>query len=486
MAKPGSLVDLALDTLAKYVYMLCVSLKSVTEAEIINRQLSHMIAKFVPITVADKMTNAILQSLDHWIHEDGREKINTVVFELLVKSIIHPAVTRIEPAENIVDIPNICQLHGFYNWCSAIAIIKNIHLFHNLKALNVLSERTSYIVYHTIRFPEQLVEFSGSCTDKTVSKLAKSCKSLKVLNIQGRLSDKSVKSILKMEHLVKLDISRTNISNVGITKFLTEYTKKHGNAYALRFLMVDVLTIEHINMITERLPDVKVIIYEYLYKHAGIECYVSSNFHNLIGLDITTKLIDLNLLLHIVGKQLIYLSVRVEDTLNTHHEFEISDIISIGKLCRRLTLFKISWFSKRCPRLIDTVEDPLPGFHTISNLMVNIEFDMYDNIQDVVKKILKFLLFHCVNVKKVMLPIAWCIFSSHEFVRMSCMKNIEELYLSMWCDLCDIHDQQENDEDYEVQMLIDNCPNLRFVKGVPGLDINGSRNTQRLKFSSIY
>ena len=296
MAEPGNLVDLVLDALGKYIYMLYSHQKSVTEAEITSNYIHYKIIEYIPATLADKVTNGLLHIFDHLICESESSQ-PAAICELFIKSILHPAVTQIKPIEDVQDIPESFYTHGFNIYCYSVSILKNIHLFNNLKVVSVLN-RYEMCNTNEITFPEHLVEFTGLACNALIDKLAKQCKCLKVLNVHGSRSVtcESIESVLQMKHLEKLNLSQTFVNYEGITKLLATYIMNFGERCKLRYLMSSRISEEHLDMIAKKLPNLKVICYKSYMES------ITSNFQNVIGLDVSVTFSNLKLLLQKLGK----------------------------------------------------------------------------------------------------------------------------------------------------------------------------------------
>ena len=516
MAQPESLANLSLEALGKYAcsltcHLVVLPFKDIkykkrknrtTDFQILVktcRKFHKMIVENIPVTLANEVTNKLLSYLDNMdTRFDTIQSItfSEYVFKEIAKSIVHPAVTRIEPEHGLLDCSDIFSHNSFKNTLLTHHLLKVIDSLTNLKVLNIRNSMERIDV-SGIKFSPYLEEFCGECNDEGLEKLANSCKYLRSLDLCSLrdITNASIPTILKMTHLQKLNIAHTSFTSDGITVLLNALVEK-GEASKLKCLVFSKYTPQHLRIL-ENLPNLKVSLqHDYYTFFLTLDIFKMSDLYslkNLHGLEITSSLRDLNDLLREIGHQLVFLEVTIEiiDVDEQNNVTDASDMLLIGQYCKKLRCLHISGTVYGFPSMKNYTRRPLPGFQTITCLKLEVESGEKSVNTSPHKDLLYFLISQCVNIKKLTVPVDVCFFGKYELmcsvIQADFMKNVEEVYFKLCCCECTFEDAgdmaSDHDRDNEVvQMLIDHCPKLRVVGGVPGLNKRHHHNLQRLKF----
>ncbi|PSN29872.1 hypothetical protein C0J52_26896 [Blattella germanica] len=509
MSEPGSLSFLALDALGKYIYGLCSRLTGVTEKDnvlkkkrcssvpdihkvkFICNQLHDMI-KQIPPSLANDLTNKLLDNIDNWDFEIGRCKkgsIETDVYEEIIKAVIHPALTRIESEVDLLDCSEMFQESLLCSSVCANLIIKNIQHLHKLKTLHALHTNFNSCVPF-INFPECLVEFSGRCNKKVLIQISHCCKNLKYLDVFGskRVTDSCVSILLDINKLEKLNISETKITATGIKRFLLGCCKKYQNLKYIAFSSYTFRNYEIFQNFSELKVSVQLcqnVIDPFLNEFHKI------SLKNICGLQIRTTLINVNRILQVLGSQLEFLDVEINDFWIGLEDniliFNVAEILQVGQYCTSLKCLHISFNSYLFPHFTNYQIQPLPGFKTVNCLGLEIK-----NIgsNSGITNFLHFLIFQCVSVKKITLEFDRTNFEASDFIlhnlRMGGLKKVELICFQTFCAKCSLQKSTDYFNENNVEMLLValkfNCPSLRVIGINPEFYKTTYRNSQTVRF----
>ncbi|PSN29869.1 hypothetical protein C0J52_26896 [Blattella germanica] len=512
MAEPDSLLELALGAIAKYIYELCSKLTMIShdtkerstpkkqklncpmdmqKVKEICISLKKMIAE-VPTDLANDLTNKLLDSVDNWEYQIGKckkESIQAKIYEDIVMSIIHPGLTAIEHGEELLECEGMFSETVFCSSLCVTVLLKNLYSFRNLRKLYVRHESMK-CKFTSIEFPEQLIEFSGVCTNEILDKIMKSCKKLKYLDIMGSrgITDVSVDVLLKMTHLEKLNITNTRITHKGIKCFLGGLIEIYGKSPSLKYFGFSCKGFQHFSCL-ENLPELKISLGLFPGQFANnIGFSQMCAFKNICGLQIETTLDNLNELLQKMGKQLIYLDAQIEYIGPNSDNEDFAEVVKIGQYCSVLKCLHISISYYFLPCILNYRRQLLPGFQTIRCLL----FEVQD--QNTIKSadcFLYFLISQCSNVRKLTLAFDKRMFDVFHFIYLSVqldyMKKIEYICFQPFCDKCS--GASIDDENFFVRskvreilnLLTAHCSGLRVI-GLEQTYMKRLCNSQRLRF----
>ena len=520
MSSPGSLCELALDSLGKYVYELCTELTKLSGrvskckskqikstctaniqiAKLVCAKLHNMLAE-VPAVLANVLTNKLVDCVDNWEFEVGKCKKGSLeeqIYIEIVKSVIHPCVSIIEPGQDILDCSDIFAEAVFCSSLCASFIINNAHTLKNLRKLRILhsSMRCNFT---TVEFPEQLIEFSGRCDDENLIKIIQSCKYLKYLDVFGSkgVTDASVPHILNLNYLEKLNILETKITHRGLRTLTVGLFEKFGNVPPLKYFSFSCSRLNNLECL-QNFSDMKISCQLITSSVSTLAISHLYPFKNICELQISTTLWKINKILEEMGSQLVFLDVEIEQFTSTSfvsdndeaeedEEFDITKILKVGQYCNKLKCLHISITYYAFPRMRDFIRELLPGFQTVRCLTLDIEDENIFEASDY----FNFLIAQCVNVKKVTLAFDRRIFNVYKFIcniiQLGYMKYLELICFQPFCNRCAIERKSQNDfsqskVDEILQLLIFHCPNLRIIGLEPAFQRNCEFNPQRLKF----
>ncbi|KAJ9583080.1 hypothetical protein L9F63_022569 [Diploptera punctata] len=410
MAQPGGrLFDFALDALGKYVYDLCSKLTEIPRTElatnkhkkrkstctaniekvkIVCNKLQEML-RGVPISIANELTNKLLDSVDNWEYEVGKCRKGSTeeqIYMEIVTSVIHPAVSKIEPGQDLFNCSEIFSETVFCSFLCLSLIIRNAYNLKNLRNLHILHSNMNFN-FTQIEFPENLVEFSGRCKDEVLIKILKSCKNLRYLNVFGSrgITDMSIYYLLQLDHLEKLNITETRITSRGIKKLMNGLFEKFGKLIPLKYFAFSCNGPHHFKCL-EMLSDMKISL-QVNPNLVGLDVSRLYKFRNIVELQITSTLHKINKLLKEIGNQLVYLDVEIEhfgpvnndddEDEEEEENWDIEEILKVGQYCSSLKCLHILISYYFFPRMPDFIRQPLPGYQTVRCLTLDIEDERY-------------------------------------------------------------------------------------------------------------
>ncbi|PNF32621.1 hypothetical protein B7P43_G17931 [Cryptotermes secundus] len=232
---PDQLSDLAIDAFVKYVAGLptrLVALSRLTKIKEFKqniqemcRCLAVMIQNAVPPVLAREVTIKVLQALNDTFLEmktTANSKWLHRIMPEVAFAVIHPTVTSLECFEEKLHPTTI----DYYKLRRSDLIFHDLHKMKNLKVLNLVKWHKRGLNDQDITGNLERVSFHG-CHDCDLEVLSRCCKDLKSLDISysSQVTNRSVDSILRFQHLEELTIHSTSITRRGQRKMLRRFAE---------------------------------------------------------------------------------------------------------------------------------------------------------------------------------------------------------------------------------------------------------------------
>lgn len=499
MPEADTLKQLALDTITHLVCRLCFKLtdckkkkRNKTEVEETagvstasvetTRETCEIFHKLfvekIPPALSNEVSNILLTSIDDWWCFDKKhlkfEDCQDILQEI-VKSVIHPMVTRIGALRNTLDC---YDLFTFCEFRTKIVVpLLQVHLpsLTNLKALDVRSQGTMRL--SDIYIPEQLEEFSGYPDDQLLNRIITKCPRIKFLNIGDarKITNESVEPILKLDHLEKLNIGGTRISFKGRVRLLLGLSKKQ----TLKELRMSFTTSKRfLEIIYSLIPNVALSLCN------DIDCEIFNHEHfdleNLSAIDIEGTLNDFVTLMPIIGNRLTFLSIG---DLSFSSNEAVKNMLNAGSYLTSLKCFHLTYNVTMDDMDYEDFEHPLiDAFQSVVCLKVrSFSKSRYEFSK---QHVLEHLLNQCVNVESLTVDWYRCFCDKQQFLEdlreknSNVLKKLKEIYWVKDDDWCDCID------DEVAQFLIDNFPSLQIIGGLSHYSERQFPKSHRVRFLS--
>ncbi|KAJ9585980.1 hypothetical protein L9F63_020377, partial [Diploptera punctata] len=229
------LSTLAIDALEDYVNGLFIKFLNELDnvkLKIVCRNLKEMLIDFVPPPLVNEVTLRLLRGLDNSF---SLIRIEYTVIEIVAKhfvnAVIHPYVTKLHFGPEFLHE----YMRGFdWNYIALFVYyelgnLNRLKYFRMSTDLNVMLGGWNSLELGMVGLPSTLHEFTfmNHCNDSIIGTLCESCQNLKCLNVSKSIyvSNLSVGSILKLKHLVQLNLENTNIAEGGVTELLKGLTE---------------------------------------------------------------------------------------------------------------------------------------------------------------------------------------------------------------------------------------------------------------------
>ncbi|PSN52763.1 hypothetical protein C0J52_07493 [Blattella germanica] len=503
MPQPPSLKNMSITALGKYVSSLCFNLTKGIERKINPTDKEYQIAKevcsyfheklieLIPNTLVNEVSCKLLTAIDDWWTFE--KDLNVVckncqlILQEIVRCVIHPLVSEIGPSSNTSYVCKKSFLTDtFQNRIFANLLCTVLPSLNGLKTLNVRYESRRLAEYIDKLFiPETLEAFSGRITDELVEEIASKCPSIKFLNLSQskNVTDKSIPTILKLKCLVKLDIMNTGFTTDGISELLKGLSENEN----FKGLSSDVAVKDAEKLIhSQRL--VTEGTFRYFYPANPYENEVRK-FDNLLSLVVSHRTIVTgdNLFLPVmadIGKNLKYLHLEgiSVDTENAN------EFMQLGKWCRNLVCLHISYDSYVTEQELFIPE--IPTFQSLKCFKSFQRFSLFDRIEGISHDFV--FLMQCPNLESLTLCWNTCLNKKKSWVKKIFSADVNafsKLKYIHWAEsvpcldalCCSVSNDNET-----AQLLIDRCPELKFISGLKIQNPEVIFNDRMVKFHECY
>ncbi|PSN43910.1 hypothetical protein C0J52_03686 [Blattella germanica] len=448
---PDSLENLAMQAIEDHVSQLCVQLmqntvpegKKLHHAQEKCKKLKHMLHYALPSIIANKITTKLLKCIDS-LYDDIRTLIGEswcqdIIYELL-NAIIHPGVTRLElGAEPMHSFDYRYELNFI-----VVFLFDKLNTMNDLKVIRLANQYCQGLLTKDIHVTENLEEFTSvsNCSDVLLEAVTESCKKLKRLHVSWSpdVTDTSVQSILKLQHLQELSVMG-KISQNGLTKLLNGLATNKGNAdnetcsfQLLSFGCYNIST-SHLNMLVEHFPNLVEIK---LLCSSGCDFSSMEGLKCLQGLWLSNiRFSEIRQILIAVGSQLLYLHLIYAEAL---------DVNFIGSHCPSLKCLHLIAYDESNPLPGDYTQPILPGFQSVECLHLNFPGTSWP----------KFFLLQCIYVRKLVIYLRNNINCQQLELALqeATLSHLEEMHWSPTCSYAN----------NIAKLLLEKCPNLRVLR----------------------
>jgi hypothetical protein len=219
----GKLVSELLVQLVKYPELKDKSLRRPNYVQEACSQFHEMFKAMVPPAMANEVTIKLLRYLDNSyrsLRMSGADSdIDNIASEILC-AIIHPCVMRLD-FDGVGPHPDRLD---FYKTMAPRFTYLSLRKLKNLEVLNFgCPSKNMNGNYNLLYVPKKLKRFSSSvCNNKDIELLSKSCERLESLDfrLSPYVSDGCLEYLKKFRHLKELYLSRTKITQDGLTWLL--------------------------------------------------------------------------------------------------------------------------------------------------------------------------------------------------------------------------------------------------------------------------
>jgi hypothetical protein len=192
-------------------------------------------------TVANELTAELLQILSTLISSRGGLMCKPwyeLVMQSLVRSIIHPAVTRLKLTHELYNIaPVVCATLGTMTNLEVLELSFVSDVSDLCMLVGVMDECLEQLVVTALRSLVNLkiFRFPCNCTDNIVMSVGCSCRYLKCIDFHcSKVTDLSVASILDLQCLLEVNLCRTSISEEGCTFLLKKLSQNNATLRSFR------------------------------------------------------------------------------------------------------------------------------------------------------------------------------------------------------------------------------------------------------------
>lgn len=458
--QPDNLVNLALEALGDYVCTLCLQFMELYhkgsvhgELEKTFKLLKTLLCDTVPPSIANEVTYKLLRSVDNLyadIHDLIKEPWCEEILQVLVQSIIHPAVTKLNFGSD-----HLHALSYGYEWNFVVPFVyRAIRDLSNLKKLQIGKLRcvdwTNWFV-NISGVAANLEEFTFmcNCDDNVLEVLSESCRELRCLNVYESIyvTDSSVDAILKFQHLVQLNVEKTSISEFGVTRLLNGLANKTASGFGYTWTCSSQLlsfgcseiTSSHLNLLVDKFPNLIAI---------NLTCDRNCNISALKRLE-NLKMLRLSCVKFPQIEQLLITFWNQLQCLDICDVGAIN-VKAIGETCTSLKCLHITSSDTSSIPAFEENLSPLPGFKSVNCLCLRLEYN---------PEMVEYILCQCVNVRVVDITIAVGNDNTiiESVLKRNPLKYLEEFNWWTWspCKLACLTAKQ----------IIEHCPCLVVLRG---------------------
>jgi hypothetical protein len=307
------------------------------------------------------------------------------------------------------------------------------------------------LVVSSVSVAENLEEFTFmcNCNDTVLEAVAESCRELKCLNVCESLyvSDSSVDAILKFKHLKHLNIEKTNLSEVGVTRLLNGLTQNKASGFGhmwpcssqLLSFGCSEITSFHLGVLVDKFPNLTAVN---LTCDRNCNLLALKRMENLKMLRLScVKFSQIEQLLVTLGNQLQYLDICDVGSINVR---------VIGETCSSLKCLHITSSDTSSIPVFEENLSPLPGFKSVICLCLHLEYN---------PEMVEYVLCQCLNVRAVDVTIA--VGNGNTIIDSVLKRNplnyLEEFNWWTWSASRLTH--------VTARQIIEHCPNLMVLRG---------------------
>jgi hypothetical protein len=405
--QPDKLVNLAMEALGDYVCMLCLQFMELYHKGSAYRKLEEtckllkdLLCDTVPSSIANDVTHKLLRSVDN-LYYDMHDLIKVPwcqeILQVLVSSLIHPAVTKLSfGSDHLHALSHECEWNFIVPFvCRAI---RDLSYLKQLKIgrLRCVDWENWFVNSSGVAANLEEFTFMCNCDDTVLKVISESCGQLRCLNVYESIyvTDSSVDVILKFQHLVQLNVEKTNISVYGVTRLLNGLANKRTSGFGytwscssqfLSFGCSDI-TSSDLGLLVDKFPNLIAV---------NVTCDKNCNIsalNRLENLKILTvscvKFPQIEKLLVTFWNQLQCLDICDVGPIN---------VKAIGETCTSLQCLHITSSDTSSIPAFEENSAPLPGFKSVICLCLRLEYN---------PEMVEYVLCQCVNVRLVDITIA--------------------------------------------------------------------------------
>ncbi|GFG37199.1 hypothetical protein Cfor_09329 [Coptotermes formosanus] len=458
--QPDNLINLAMEALGDYVCTLCLQFMELYHKGSAHRKLEEtckllkdLLCDTVPPSIANEVTYKLLRSLDNLyddLHDFIKEPWCEEILQILVVSVIHPAVTKLNFGSD-----HLPALTYGYEWNFIVPFVyRAIRDLSSLKQLQIGKLRCAdwknwFLSSFGVAVKLEEFTFICNCDDTVLKIISESCGQLKCLNVYESIyvTDSSIDAILKFQHLVQLNVEKTNISEFGVTRLLEGFANNRVSGFGYTWSCSSQLlsfgcseiTSSHLKLLVDKFPNLIAI---------NLTCDRNCNVSALNRLE-NLKILRLSCVKFPQIEQLLVTFCNQLQCLDICDVGPIN-VKAIGETCSTLKCLHITSSDTSSIPAFEENLSPLPGFKSVTCLCLRLEYN---------PEMVEYVLCQCVNVRVADITIA--VGNDNTIIdsvlKRNPLKYLEEFNWWTWspCKLACL----------TAKKIIEHCPHLLVLRG---------------------